>query len=359
MPDHVTARQKALLCDKPPIALSQYTAGTAPEPQNAICGSAHSFREVCDMHSILFVTAVALSVTASAPQEAGTRPVQVFKMKIGDFTVTALGDGIFDLATDQLLVDRAPGEVADLLARQHQPVAQPTSVNAYLVDTGDRRILIDTGGGSYFGSALGRFFQALKAAGYRPEDIDEVLITHVHADHIGGLAAQGVRTFPNAVVRLAASEQAFWLDRNNTQKVDASVRATFDAVEESLRPYLAAGKVQGFAPGATLAPGITAVALPGHTIGHSGYRITSRGKTMLVWGDVMHVAAVQRIDPAITIRFDSDQAEARATRVVILGEAARDHALVAGAHLAFPGIGRFSKTGSVWNWTPVAPPKAR
>jgi glyoxylase-like metal-dependent hydrolase (beta-lactamase superfamily II) len=311
------------------------------------------------MHPILFAAAVVSSATAPAPLQASAPPPQVFKLQLGAFTVTAIGDGIFALPTDQLLVDPTPGEVASLLARADAPVVQPTSVNAFLVDTGRKRILIDSGGGGYFGSALGKFPQALKAAGYKPEDIDEVLITHVHADHVGGLAANGVRTFPNAVIRLAASEQAFWLDRSNTQKVDASVRATFDAVEESLRPYLAAGKVQAFAPGATLAPGITAVALPGHTIGHTGYRITSRGKTLLVWGDVMHVAAVQRVDPAITIRFDSDQAEARATRIAILGETARDHALVAGAHLTFPGIGRFSKAGSAWNWTPVVTPTAR
>lgn len=311
------------------------------------------------MHPIFFLAAVASSATTPAPQEAAALPLQVFKMQLGDFKVTAFGDGVFELPTDQLLVDPKPGEVAGLLSRQHQPVVQPTSVNAYLIDTGRRRILIDSGGGSYFGPALGQFPQALKAAGYKPEDIDEVLITHVHADHIGGLAAQGVRTFPNAVVRLASAEQAFWFDRANAQKVDASVRATFDAVEGSLRPYLAAGKVQGFAPGATLAPGITAVALPGHTIGHTGYRITSRGKTLLVWGDVMHVATVQLVDPAITIKFDSDQKQARTTRVAILGEAARDHALVAGAHLAFPGIGRFGKAGGSWTWTPIAPPAAR
>ena len=311
------------------------------------------------MRLILFMAAAVAVMIASAPQEAGARPPQVAKMKLGDFTVTAFGDGIFELATDQLLVDPTPGEVAGLLARQHQPAVQPTSVNAYLVETGRKRILIDSGGGSYFGSALGQFPQALKAAGYKPEDIDEVLITHVHADHIGGLAAKGVRTFPNAVVRLAADERAFWFDRANAQKVDASVRSTFDAVEGSLRPYLAAGKLQDFAPGATLAPGITAIALPGHTIGHTGYRITSRGKTLLVWGDVMHVAAVQRIDPAITIKFDSDQAQARTTRAALLSEAAREHALVAGAHLAFPGIGRFSKQGGVWNWTPISAPVSR
>lgn len=308
------------------------------------------------MYLIPFIAAVAAATTADVPQEAAVRPPQVVKMKLGDFTVTAFGDGIFELATDQLLVDPRPGEVANLLAGQHQPVVQPTSVNAYLIDTGHRRILIDSGGGSYFGSALGQFPRALKAAGYKPEDIDEVLITHVHADHIGGLATQGVRTFPNAVVHLAADEQAFWFDRNNAQKVDSSVRATFDAVDGSLRLYLTAGNLQTFTPGATLAPGITAVALPGHTIGHTGYRITSRGKTLLVWGDVMHVAIVQRIDPAITIKFDSDQAQARATRAAILDEAARDHALVAGAHLAFPGIGRFSKKGGIWSWTPVAAP---
>lgn len=313
-----------------------------------------------------FLLASAGLVLAGAPLSARPGPVaaapegqQVYKMKLGRFTVVAIGDGVFQLATDQLLVDAKPGEAAALLAAQHLPTIQPTSVNAFLIDTGSKRVLIDTGGGSFFGPSMGKFLGNLAAAGYAPEDIDEVLITHLHADHIGALSADGKATFPNAVVRMSAPERAFWQDKGHAAQVDASVKGTFDASAAMLAPYAAAGRVRPFTPGATIAPGITAVALAGHTPGHSAYRIASGGKTMLVWGDTMHVAPVQLVDPAITIKFDWMPERARASRVAIMGEAAARHEWVAGAHLPFPGIGTLAKGATQWRWTPVSGEPAR
>lgn len=292
----------------------------------------------------------------AATAEAGTAHgvTQGFqKTKLGDFTIVALDDGIFNLATDKLLVDRKPGEVKAILAADGAPTVQPTSVNSYLIDMGGRRVLVDTGSGNYFGPTLGFALGRLKSAGYRPEDIDEVLITHLHPDHVGGLSADGKMVFPNATVRLVEAERAFWLDKANASKVDDSVKSSFDAASASLTPYVAAGRVKGFKAGAVLEPGITAVSLPGHTIGHAGYRVESKGETMLIWGDVMHVALVQLKDPAVTIRFDSSPSEAYASRVRIMTEASKRRYLVAGAHLKFPGIGRIEKVGADWKWVPI------
>ncbi len=299
-------------------------------------------------------SASAQEARQTPPASSTQAPGQVFKMRLGHFKIVAIGDGIFSLPTDQLLVDAHPGEVRALLAAGHQPVVEPTSVNAYLVDTGRKRILVDTGGGAFFGAALGRFGAGLRAAGYRPQDIDEVLLTHLHPDHVGGLVIDGKPVFPNAVIRLQEREEAFWLDKSNADKVDASVSATFDAASASLAPYSAAGRVRTFKPGALLEPGITAIDIPGHTPGHSAYRIESEGKTLLIWGDVMHVAAVQLTDPAITIRFDYMPDLARATREQLMNETMRRGDLIAGAHLAFPGIGRLRKAADKWQWLPVS-----
>ncbi|MFA6122565.1 MAG: MBL fold metallo-hydrolase [Sphingomonas sp.] len=292
---------------------------------------------------------------ASAPV---TAPADFYKMKLGSFTIVALSDGIISLPADQLLVERTPGEVKAILAAANAPTLEPTSVNAYLIDTGARRILVDSGSGSYFGPTLGRAITALKAAGYKPEDIDEVLITHLHPDHVGGLSVDGARVFPNATIRMAQPEQDFWLDKANLAKVDASVQSSFDAAAASLAPYSAAGRVKPFQPGETIDAGVTAVSLPGHTAGHTGYRVESGGKTLLIWGDVMHVAVVQLKDPAVTIKFDLSQAEASRSRATIMADAAKRHYLVAAAHLQFPGIGTLNKAAQGWQWTPVPTPPA-
>jgi glyoxylase-like metal-dependent hydrolase (beta-lactamase superfamily II) len=297
--------------------------------------------------------AVFLAPQANAAEPVASATPAYYKITLGKFTIIALNDGLFQLATDQLLVDKKPGEVSAVLAANHQPALQSTSVNAYLIDTGTKRILVDSGSGSYFGPSLGFVLKGLAAAGYRPEDIDEVLITHLHPDHVGGLSADGKMLFPHATVRLAEAERTFWLDSTNTAKVDASVKASFAAASASLAPYLAAGRVKGFKPGAVLEPGITSVSLPGHTIGHAGYRIRSAGKTLLIWGDILHVALVQLKDPAITIKFDSVPSQAFQTRTRIMADAAKHKYLIAAAHLAFPGIGTIAREASHWQWVPV------
>lgn len=150
------------------------------------------------LKSAAVIASLAVAPVAYAQNAAPTAaaaPADFYKMKLGSFTIVALSDGIFSLPTDQLLVERTPGEVKAILAAANAPTLEPTSVNAYLIDTGSRRILVDSGSGSYFGPTLGRAITALKAAGYKPEDIDEVLITHLHPDHVGGLSVGGARVF--------------------------------------------------------------------------------------------------------------------------------------------------------------------
>ncbi|MEX1827382.1 MBL fold metallo-hydrolase [Luteibacter sp. CQ10] len=305
-------------------------------------------------HSLRGMTALLLaSLIASAVHADDAASAGFLKMPLGKVTVVALSDGRFTLPASKLMVEAHKGEVQEALAKAHLGDDVPTSVNAFLIDTGDKRILIDTGSGAFLGATLGQVGQHLQAAGYRPEQIDEVLITHLHADHVGGLIDRGRMVYPNAIVRVDAREKTFWEDRGNVGKVDASVKATFDAVATALKPYEAIGHVKPLTSGETVGPGITAWGEPGHTAGHTGYRIESDGKVLLVWGDLVHLAAAQFPDPKVTIRFDSTPADAVRSREKALAAASKSGYLVAGAHVAFPGIGTVGKAGSAYTWTPV------
>ena len=275
------------------------------------------------------------------------------KMKLGDFTVIALSDGMFDLPAEQLLVEDRPGVVKTLLDKAKLAATVSSTVNGYLIDTGNKRILVDAGAGDLQGPGLGRLAQHLQAAGYALTAIDEILLTHLHPDHVGGIVKNGRAVFPNATVFVDAREAAFWQDASNLRKVDASVSASFDGTHAALQPYLAARRFRTFTAGAQLAPGVTSIAMNGHTVGHTGYRVQSRGQILVICGDVLHVAAVQFADPKVTIRYDSAPDDAQATREHLFKDAARRGYWLAAAHAPFPGIGRVKAGGDGFEWQPM------
>lgn len=296
-------------------------------------------------------TSAATAVAAEPSQTPADAGFQ--RMKLGEFTIIALADGEFPLPTDQLLNENQPGQVERLLRHAGLPTAVPTAINAFLIDTGARQVLVDAGSGALLGLGLGKLQENLRAAGYAPEQIDEVLLTHLHPDHFGGLSADGRMRFANAVIRIDRREADFWLDKSNASGVDDSVKGSFDGAPASLQPYLAAGRLETFQPGATLEPGITAVDLSGHTAGHTAYRVESHGQTLLLWGDIVHVAAVQLPAPKVTIHFDSTPTAAQSTREKVYAEAARQGYWVAAAHIAFPGIGHVEADGKGYSWKPA------
>jgi glyoxylase-like metal-dependent hydrolase (beta-lactamase superfamily II) len=295
---------------------------------------------------------LALSAIAAAPQQKTQAP-GFYRLMLGDFEVTALLDGSLDLQPGQLLTNTTQEQVARLLERSFQGGTVPTSVNAYLINTGDKLVLVDTGAASLFGPTAGRLLANLKAAGYQPEQVDAVLITHMHPDHVGGLMSAGQRAFPNAVVRADKADADFWLSQANLDSAPAEAKGFFQGAMASLSPYVSAGKFQAFSGSTHLFPGIDAVAAPGHTAGHTTYAIESRGQKLVLWGDLMHVAAVQFVEPQVTISFDSDSKAAAAQRALAYADAARGRYLVAGAHLPFPGLGHVRAEGSGYAWVPL------
>lgn len=256
--------------------------------------------------------------------------------RVGDIVVTAVSDGYLDGSLD-VLRGITEDEAATLLRAAFRPVPRRTSVNCFLIRTPDRTILIDTGCGNTMQPTAGRLFANLDAAGVPLAQIDTILLTHMHGDHSNGLTDEsGQALFPNATVAMHAAEWAYWSNRSNLAEVERSGRGVpyFDTAKRQMAPYL--DRLRQFDAG-EVAPGITAIPLPGHTPGHTGYRIASGDDSLLIWGDIAHVPEVQIPRPDVTVIYDVDPAQAEASRRRILAEVAASRQLVAGMHLHFPG----------------------
>ena len=289
---------------------------------------------------------------AAAPQVKGQAPGW-YRMMVGDIEVTALSDGTVALPVDKLLTNTSPAKVQAALSRAYLKAPLETSVNGYLVNTGSKLVLIDAGAAGLFGPTLGNLVNNLKASGYQPEQVDEIYITHLHPDHVGGVAADGKAAFPNAVLRVDKRDADFWLSKDNLDKAPDASKGFFQGAQGAVKPYADAGKLKTFDGAGELVPGIKAVSAYGHTPGHTVYAIESKGQKMMFWGDLMHVAAVQFPEPAVTIQFDADSKKAAPQRQKAYADAAKNGHYVAVAHVAFPGIGQVRADGKGYRWVPV------
>jgi glyoxylase-like metal-dependent hydrolase (beta-lactamase superfamily II) len=294
-----------------------------------------------------------LSAAQAAAPQVKTQAPGYYRVMLGDFEVTALSDGTVALPVVELLTATVPSKTRQALAREYLSAPVETSVTCYLINTGTRLVLIDTGAAKLFGPTLGNLLDNLRASGYQPEQVDEVYITHMHADHVGGLMNGDQLAFPNAIVRADRHDADHWLSQANLDQAPAEMKGFFQGAQASLNPYVAAGRFKPFDGDAELVPGIKAVASYGHTPGHSIYKFESQGQTLVLWGDLMHVAAVQFADPSVTIRFDTDSKSAAAQRKRAYAEAAKQGHLVGSAHVSFPGLGRLRVEGRGYAWVPV------
>ena len=295
---------------------------------------------------------LALSAQAAAPLAKAQAP-GYYRMMLGDVEVTALSDGTVALEVDKLLTHTTPAQTKQALARAYLASPVETSVNAYLVNTGTKLVLIDTGAGALFGPTPGGLVANLKAAGYQPEQVDEVYITHMHPDHVGGLVAGGKPVFPNAVVRADRHDADFWLSQKTLDAAPKDEKGFIEGAMASLNPYVNAGRFKPFDGDTELVPGVRALPSPGHTPGHTTYVVESKGQKLVLWGDLMHVAAVQFARPAVTIQFDTDSRAAAVQRKKAYADAAKQGYWVAAAHLPFPGIGHLRRDGGGYAFVPA------
>ena len=295
---------------------------------------------------------VATDAHAAAPMVKKSAPAY-YRIMLGDFEVTVLSDGTVPLPVDKLLTNTTPEKVTAALARYYLKSPLETSVNTFLINTGSKLVMVDTGAASLFGPTLGNLLANLIASGYQPEQIDEIYITHMHGDHVGGLMAGDKLAFPNAIVRADQHDADFWLSQANMDKAQPGDKGGFQGAMASINPYVTAGKFKPFEGNTELVPGVKAVVSHGHTPGHATYVVESKGEKLELWGDLMHVAAVQFDNPAVTIQFDSDSKAAAAQRKKAYASAAKNGYLVGATHLSFPGLGRLRTSGSGYIWVPV------
>jgi glyoxylase-like metal-dependent hydrolase (beta-lactamase superfamily II) len=291
----------------------------------------------------------------AAPHQHHDQVPGFYRLKVGDLEVTALydGTGVFDphwLNGTQAAMD---GVVKGL---HEDPHMLDVVDSGFLVNTGKQLILVDAGAGAWWGGgALGRLVGSLRSAGYMPEEVNLVLLTHLHSDHVGGLTTQdGNRVFPNAEVYVAKAESDFWLSPEIAAKAPKDAQPFFQSAQAIAAPYIKAGKWHTFSSSEPIVDGMQLVPLPGHSPGHTGYEFSSKGQKILFWGDIVHAQRVQLQHPEVTAVFDIDQTAAAATRNQLLPKLAGGDVLIAGPHSStFPPLGRLRKEGSGYSWMPV------
>jgi glyoxylase-like metal-dependent hydrolase (beta-lactamase superfamily II) len=264
--------------------------------------------------------------------------------QVGEFTVTAVSDGVLYSNHDVILgIPRE--ESAKLTGIAYgQPV--PLDVNSFLVRHRGKLILSDAGTGQGLQPVqkdLGKLPENLRALGAPPEAIDIIMLTHLHSDHSLGLVDQeGKAVFPKAELFIHEVEVAFWLDRALQPGDPERIVGNSNKQRATLAPYK--GRIRRIKDSEVL-PGITAMLRPGHTPGHTNWLIQSDGERLLIWGDIVHLAAVQLARPEARLIYDVDTDLAAATRQRVLDWAATERLVVAGAHLGFPGFGTVTRNG--------------
>lgn len=275
----------------------------------------------------------------------------IYHRRIGDVMVTAVSDGYLDAPYDAML-EIAPSEVDAIMTEAFRPSPPRISVNCFLIQSGGRTGIVDTGSGDSMGPTLGKLPAMLALMGVAPEDVDTVMLTHMHPDHSNGLTANdGSRLFPNAELVVAEAEVNHWHDDAAMARANERQRVRyFEWGRHQVAPYLAdrlnaVGEVM---------PQVSAVPLAGHTPGHTGYMVASGEEAMLIWGDIVHVPDIQARRPDVAMVFDSDPEKAVSSRRQTFDMAASDRLLIGGMHAHFPGFGYVARRGDSYVIEPEA-----
>lgn len=307
--------------------------------------------------------AAAAGVVPSPPQTHaaaaanGLQAAGFYRYRIGSFELTAINDGTWYRPIDaKFMKNAAYADVQQALADAFQPAdTVPTPFTTLAVNTGSKLILVDTGTGGQLRPVAphsGTWADNLAAAGIEPKAVDTILISHFHADHINGLKTKdGELVFPNAEINVAAREWAYWMDDGNLSRAAEIQRPYFLNARRIFADI--AKDIRRFEPGGQVAPGIAAVASPGHTPGHTSYLVTSGDEALLALGDVAQFPLLFVRHPEWQPAFDIDGDLAVATRKKMLDQLSSDRLLVQGYHFPFPAVGHIVRNALAYDFVPV------
>jgi glyoxylase-like metal-dependent hydrolase (beta-lactamase superfamily II) len=305
--------------------------------------------------TVMAVPALALAILMGSAVADDPRPAtaQFRPFAIGSLYAIALKDGSLQEPNDghSFIVDVPPSEVAAVLKKGGAPTAYfRFSIQPLLVRAGSKVLLFDTGAGGNFGLMAGALPKSMQAAMVDPASVTDIFISHAHGDHTGGLVTSaGKLAFPNATVHISAPEWAY-LSAMRPELGQEIGLPNLDVLVKTIRP-----KVAPFEPDAELIPGLVkAVAIKGHTPGHSGYLIGSGADTLLYIGDSMHSYVVSVREPQWRTSFDADPATAAASRVALDERVAASGQRLYAVHFPFPGVGKIVKKEGSYVWVQEA-----
>ncbi len=307
----------------------------------------------------LFGGAVALAALAATRRETAAaaprtflRPPEWYRFRFGEFEITVVGDGDLDLGDPAGGFPGHPKDDLTALLREHflptDKLVLPQ--NCFVLNTGRQLVLFDTGVGYTrpFGPNTGMLLANLRAAGIRPEEIDAVVCSHGHIDHVWGIiGGDGKPNFPNAQVFISKADFDYWTDEARASA--AGWVGTF--VQGARRNLLPVRDRLTFAEdGKEVVPGVVAVAAPGHTVGHTAYAIQSGNRVAMFIGDLAHHQVIMLRRPLIEFAFDTDPKQSAQTRLRLLRQIARERTFVLSYHFPFPGVGHVAAEGEGFAW---------
>jgi glyoxylase-like metal-dependent hydrolase (beta-lactamase superfamily II) len=275
----------------------------------------------------LFVFSLTLYLMSMPGGIAAQNAANSFTYKVGLFEITLLSESQGQ-GNKGILVDATP----EMLQKYAPDGTFPNATNAWFLKTPDMNILVDAGYGR-------NLFNNLQAIGIAPEQVDVVLLTHMHGDHIGGMLREGKPSFPNAEVYLAQPEHDYWASEGRGQQA-RDVIAAYKSKLHLFQPIEVGQK------GSPLLAGILGIAAYGHTPGHTAFLVESGSEKLLVWGDLTHAMAIQMPYPQVAVTYDVNPKDAVAYRKKILEYVETNKIPVAGMHIAFPGIGTVTKAAA-------------
>lgn len=307
----------------------------------------------------LAVTPIAGPSFAQTPATPGTSAAGAkqapgfYRYKVGDIEVTAINDGFAKRPLEGFVKNAELSLVQQAMKDAFLPSdALPITFNTLVLNQNGQLTLIDTGNGDSGAPTAGTWMANFRAAGFDPAQVDTVVFSHFHGDHINGFRLKdGTAVFPKAEALVPATEWDFWMDDGKMAQAPDGMKGAFQGVRRVFAPI--AKDVKRYEAGKEIVPGLTAVAAPGHTPGHTAYMLSSGNGKLMIMSDLTNHPALFVRNPDWSAIFDMDADQARATRRRMLDMAATERAQVAFYHAPFPATGFIAKDGNGFALVPI------